>query len=260
MTMNASTLRPGLLVSLKTSVKGIVSYDKREVERDHLTENGARKAVWETERVISDPEEHENATRARSKALSLVRLVCARSAFGLLCPEIDADKLQRAIAEARRITDEFNSTARLARVSVYVIIGRVASDDVEAVKAINSEISGLMQLMQEGVRSLDVKAIRSAANDAKNVAQMLSPNAALIARGAIEEARAAASKIVAAGEQAAAEVDRAAIARIEEARTAFLDLDDEVSIAAPVVDQRAVDLMPAAEVRKPKQTSRALEV
>lgn len=245
MTISTNTLRPGLLVSFKTSVRGNVSYDKREIEADHLTEDGARKARWETERVIVDPAEHEAATRVRSKALSLVRLTCARSAFGLLCPEIDSDRLQSAIAEARRLADEFNATATLTRVAVYVIVGRIAADDVEAVKAINSEIADLMQQMERGLRNLDVEAVRSAANSAKNVAQMLSPTAALRVKDAIEIARASARKIAAAGEQAASEVDRSAIARIEEARTAFLDLDEGTAIAAPMVDQRSVDLLPA---------------
>jgi len=239
-----TTLRPGLLVSLKTSVSGNVRYNKEEIERDHLTETGERKALWQTERVIADPDEHEAATKARSKALSLVRNVCARSAFGLFCPEIDADNLERAIAEARRIAEEFNGNARLTRISVYVMIGRIAPDDVEAVKAINSEIRGLMQDMQDGLRNLDVKAVREAANAAKNVGAMLAPDAALRVQTAIELARASARQIVSAGEEAAGEIDLSAIRRIEEQRTAFLDLDEQTEIAAPRVSGRAVDLMP----------------
>lgn len=240
-----STLRPGLLVSLKTSVTGNVRYNKEDIERDHKTEDGKRKATWQTERVIDDPEEHERATKARSKALSLIRNVCVRSAFGLLCAEIDGDKLQRAISEARDIADEFNSTATLTRVKIYIIMGRVAADDVEAVKAINSEITGLMRDMEDGLANLDVDKVRAAANSAKNISQMLSPDAAARVKTAIELARSSARKIAAAGEEAAQEVDRATIRRIEEARTAFLDLDDvETQIAAPIVPTRAVDLIP----------------
>ena len=237
-----STMRPGLLVSLNTSVRGNVTYAKQTIENDHLTEAGQRKARWETERVIDDPEEHERATKVRSRALTLVRTICTRSAFGLLCPEIDSDKLDRAISEARKLAEEFNETATLTRVSIYVIIGRIAADDVEAMKAINSEVSDLMRRMEDGVRNVDAEAIRNAANAARNIAQMLTPDAASRVRVAIELARAAAKKIVSAGEQAAVEVDRGTIARIEEARTAFLDLDDAKEIAAPVVSGRAIDL------------------
>ena len=150
--------------------------------------------------------------------------------------------MDRAISEARKLAEEFNETATLTRVSIYVIIGRIAADDVEAMKAINSEVSDLMRRMEDGVRNVDAEAIRNAANAARNIAQMLTPDAASRVRVAIELARAAAKKIVSAGEQAAVEVDRGTIARIEEARTAFLDLDDAKEIAAPVVSGRAIDL------------------
>jgi hypothetical protein len=244
MTSTISTLRPGLLVSFKTSVTGNVDYTKEEIERDHTTEEGKRRAKWQTERIITDPEEFERATQARSKCLSLVRTVCARSAFGLLCAEIDRDKLDAAIADARRIADEFNATASLTSVKVYIIIGRVAADDVEAVKAINSEISELMQDMRDGLEKLDVKAVREAAAKAKNVGQMLTGEAQARVATAIELARKSARDIVSAGENAAIEIDRATIARIAEARTAFLDLDEQREIGAPVAAARAVDLEP----------------
>ena len=76
------------------------------------------------------------------------------------------------------MVDDFNRTATLSRVSVYAMIGRVAADDVEAVKAINSEVSDLLGQMQEGLKNLDVKSIRDAATKAKQIGQMLSPTAA----------------------------------------------------------------------------------
>lgn len=257
---NTTTLRPGLLVSLKTSVSGNVSYSKQEIEQDHLTPDGKRQARWETERVISDPKEHEAATKARSRALTMIRTVCSRSAFGLLCPEIDTERLERAIADARRIADEFNATARLTRVTVYVITGRIAPDDVEAVRAINSEIRDLLDDMERGLKRLDVDAVREAANKARNIGAMLSPDAAARVRSAIEVARQAARRIVQAGDQAAVDIDRAALRRIEEARTAFLDLDEGKRIEAPIVEGRALDLMPARSVRKANEPNRIMEV
>ena len=86
--MEVSTLRNGLLVSLKTSVTGNVSYIKRDIETDHVTEDGHLAAKWETERTIVDPGEHEAAIKVRSKARALVTGVCVASAFGLLCPGV----------------------------------------------------------------------------------------------------------------------------------------------------------------------------
>src|SRR5262249_46513243 len=98
--LTTSTLRPGFLVSLKTSTRGNVAYDKRDIERDHLVK-GKRVAKWETTRQIADPDEFERAQKVRAKACSLIRGVCAQSDFGLLCPEDKGDQLAKAIAEMR---------------------------------------------------------------------------------------------------------------------------------------------------------------
>jgi len=241
-----STLRPGLLVSVKSSVTGNVKYSKQDITPDHLTAEGTRKASWQTERVIEDPEEHARAVWARGRARTIIRGVCANSAFGLLCPEVSEDRLDRAIYDARKVVDEFNVGAKLTRVSLYVIAGRIAADDVEAVRAINSEVRDLLQDMEAGLANLDVKAVRAAADAAKNIGAMLSPDAAARIQVAIDAARACATRINKAGEQAAQEVDLRTIALITEARTAFLDLDQAGEVAMPVAEGRGIDFEPAA--------------
>lgn len=238
----SSTLRPGLLVSLKTSVIGNVSYFKTEIEADHQTKDGKRKAKWETERTIADAEEHEAAAKVRSKASTLIRGVCARSAFGLLCPESASDDLDKVVAQARRLCDDFNTTAKLSRIHLYVIAGRIAPDDVEAVRAINSEVRDLLKDMERGLANLDVKAVRAAANQAKNIGGMLSAEASARIQIAIDAARTSAKKIVQAGETTAAEIDKVSIRKIAEMRTAFLDLDDAKKIEKPTAKGRGVDL------------------
>jgi hypothetical protein len=260
MSIASSTLRPGLLVSLKTTVSGNVEYKKQNIEADHVTDDGKRKARWETQRTISDPIEHEAALQVRSRALTLIRGVCSRSAFGLLCPEIATEDLERAMVKARKLAEEFNKSAKLTRVTVYAITGRIAPDDVEAVKAINSEVRDLLGEMEDGLKRLDVKAVRDAANRARNIGAMLSPNAAARISAAIDAARSASRRIVKAGEQAAEEVDRATLARIEEARTAFLDLDDAGEIGAPDADGRALDLMPDAPIKSPAVDAVAMDI
>lgn len=243
-----STLRPGLLVSLNTRVTGNVSYVKRDIDAETVTETGAKKARWETERTIIDPAEHEAASKARGRVRTLIASVCANSAFGLLCPEDGADDLDKAIAEARKVAEDFNAGAKLTRLTLYVIAGRIAPDDVEAVRAINSEVRTLLDDMAEGVKELDVAKVREAATRAKSIGSMLSADAAARIQIAIDAARATAKKIVAAGEQAAQEVDRRTLATLREARTAFLDLDGGAEIAAPQASGRALDLAPAEAV------------
>ena len=241
-TLQKTTLRPGLLVSLKTSLVGNVSYRARTIEEEHRNEDGAQVARWETERTITDPEEHEAAKKARSKATAIVRAVCAYSAFGLLCPEDKAAALESAVAEARATIEAFNDGARLSRVQLYVITGRIAPDDVEAVRAINSEVAELMATMKDGIDALDVKAVREAASRAKGLGSMLTPAAAARVEDAVAAARSVARKITKAGETAALAIDKVTLARITDARTAFLDLDDAKEIQAPTVEGRALDL------------------
>lgn len=241
--MQSTTLRPGLLVSLKSSIRGNVAYIKNTIEAEHRTDDGAERAKWETTRRIENPEEHERARKTQSKANSLIRGVCSHSAFGLLCPESKSDELAAAIAQAQALAAEFNDSATLSRVSIYVITGRVAPDDVEAIKAINSEIRDLMADMADGVKALDVKSIRDAANRAREMGAMLTPNAEARVRIAIDTAREAARKIVKAGETAAKEIDTGAIRKITEMRTTFLELDDAPEAKTPEAVGRAVDLM-----------------
>src|SRR5262249_33643477 len=157
-------------------------------------------------RKISDPKEHEDAVKTRANARNLISAVCAQSAFGLLCPEEKIEALEGAIQEARRFAEAFNATARLTRISIYIITGRIAADDVEGVRGFNSEMLVLMSLMENGLRTLNVKTVRDAANRARSVGQMLSPQAQERVKAAIEAARAAARKIVQAGEDGAHEI------------------------------------------------------
>ncbi len=95
--------------------------------------------------------------------------------------------------------------------------------------------------MAEGVKTLDVRVIRDAANRARSLGAMLSTDARTRVQTAIDAARRAASDIVKAGEQAAIEIDRRALEAITESRTAFLDLNEPAEIAAPPLAGRAID-------------------
>jgi hypothetical protein len=242
--MQTSTLRPGFLVSLKTSVKGNVRYEYTDIEPEHLTKDGQQLARWETSRSVADPEEHEGAKKIRSRICTVIRGVCVRSSFGLLCPERSADSLDSAIVEARRLAEEFNAAAKLTRVNVYVLVGRIVPDDLEALRAINSEAADLLARMAEGIKNLDATSVRDAADRARDIGRMLTPEAQARIGAAVDEARAAARKIVKAGEQAAQELDESTIQSLVAARTAFLDLDPADEVAVPAEEGRALDLEP----------------
>lgn len=247
--MNTTLIRPGHLVSLKTTLRGGVTYDKRTIEYDHL-QGDKRVAKWETTREIADADEHERGHKARSKARHAVARVCCNSSFGLLCPLANREALTEAIAEARRISDEFNATARFSRLEVYVMTGQIADNDMEATKAIASDVRELIAAMEAGVRKADPKAIREAADRAREVAGMLSDDAKKKVSAAIAEVRGVASEIVRrvekAGVTAASVVEGIQLRAIDAARFAVLDTEEvgESVQVAPVAP--GIDLEPAA--------------
>jgi len=250
--MKASIIKPGLLVSLKTTVKGGADYMRTELERDHSTEEGARRARWETTRIIADPAEYEAAIKARGLARQAIMTVCCNSAFGLLCPSARETDLTTAIDVARGIADEFNAKSQRAIVEVYIITGRVAQDDVEAARAIGAEVRDLLDAMQQGINQADPEAIREAASKARQIGGMLTDETAVKVNDAISEARKAARDIVKrvskAGEDAAKVVASLSIKSIDAARFAFLDLDGPATVESEAPDAWAVDFAPECEL------------
>src|SRR5215472_2514513 len=241
MALKVSTIRPGVLVSLKTALRGNVRYYTTDIERDHVLENGlTRRAEWNTQRTIDDGDEYERAVKARSKARSIVTGVCTQGNF-LLCPQASRDNLETAIREAYAVRDAFNSSATVSRLDFYVFLTEVASDDVRAFQAINSEVRDLLADMGQGIAQLDAKAIRDAANKAQSIGKMLTPEAADRLQASIDAVRKQARAIVKAGETAAVEVDQTVFRTLAESRTAFLELEPVAEVAAPEAEGRGVD-------------------
>lgn len=229
--MNAipvSTLVPGLLVSCKTSIRGGVAYTKQDLERT------PEHAKWITDKDVRDPDELERASKLRNKCSSLVRGVCSLSSFGLLCRQDNAWKLDDAMLEARTLAAQFNSTSKHSKISINVIVGRIADNDREATRAIRAEVSDLIEQMQAGIAELDVEKVRDAANRARSVGKMLSPDAFATVEDAIKAARKIATEINKAGEAAAQAIDANVLANLTRARTEFLDIPDAAEALATI--------------------------
>lgn len=245
----AATIRPGLLVNLKSTVVGGVSYRRVDLDASgEPVEPGAAVARWETIRVIEDEAEYERATKARSKATSLITRECQSTAFGDLCPESHEGALDAAYNAARAIVDEHNATAVHTRVQIYMLKGRVASNDAEAARAITSEVADLVVAMNNGISALDATAIRKAADRAREISAMLDDSIKGKVEGAIEQARKAARTIVKRiekeGEDKAIVLMDIQRGAIESARIMFLDLSESLTVAPlPAVEaQRFADL------------------
>jgi hypothetical protein len=171
--MNASMLRPGLLISLKSTLAGGVTYERKDLPAAEGT--GEDVARWETTRVIKDPDEHKRATKARGLAVQEIRKLCSVTSFGLLCPESMEPELDAAVVRARSIADEHNRGAAHTRVNIYALKGRIASSDTEAARAIGQEVAAMIEGMNDAIDRLDASAIREAATKAREMSAMLSP-------------------------------------------------------------------------------------
>lgn len=258
-----TTIRPGLLVAVKTSIKGNVSYKKSPTEVKRA-EDGGEIAEWDTERTIKDAAEQEAASKTRSRARSLIAGVCSVTDFGFLCPLIARPDLDKAVAEASKLCADFNATSKVTKIRFGAVCGMIAQDDYQAVRALRREVTELLTDMTEGLKNLDVNTVREAAGRAKQLGQMLSAEAQVRLEMAIKQARDSAKKIVAAAEQGAAEIDKTTIARLTECRTAFLDIDDNgaTDVASPMTQGRAVDLTGGDDTVKaaPASLARAVEM
>ena len=245
------TLRPGLLVSLRTTIRGGVEY--RRVDLDSGTEAApvdveaagteatpppdVSVARWETTRIVTDATDYERAKKTRAKASSLIRGACTLSAFGLVCPGADEGKLDAAYAEAMALVDAHNAQANSCRVDVGMLKGHIAQSDELAAKAVAGEVRDLIDAMKDGLAKADVKAIREAANKARQLGQLLDEGTAAKVSKAVEEARSAAKAIVkrveTEGEDAALVIQELSRKHLNEARFMFLDTDGEDVKATP---------------------------
>lgn len=259
------SLRPGLIVSLRTSIKGGVEYARRDLETGEIITDGAERARWETTRTIADKIEHSRAVKVRGKARSLIQSATVRSDFGLLCQEAKEAQLDEACDEANTLIDAFNSSAVGTQVALYLLKGRILGNDESAVAAIGAEVRDLIEKMQLGLANADVKKIRDAASKAKKVGQMLDTETAAKVSAAVMEARSAARSIVKRietdGEDAALVVQELSRKALNEARFAFLDLDTPSEApASPKAAPKQLDLDVEAKTANGVQNARQVEV
>lgn len=239
-----NVLKPGLLVSLKSSVRGGVSYVRKDLDTVEAAEEGSKLQKWETVKKVENAEEFDAANVARGKARTAISAICASSIFGLLCPNENEEKLDAAIKEARAIAAAHNAIATHTQVEVFVIVGKIAQTDEEAARAIGNEVAELLEQMKAATLEGNVEKIRDAANKARELGAILSDEAGKKVSAAIEEARKNAREIVKRvqkdGEKLAVVVKDLYVQRIDNARTAFLDLEggeaQSVQHVAPAVE------------------------
>ncbi len=233
--MTTSTIRPGILIALRTQVSGGVEYQRNDLAPDDVVtpaanDSATKVEAWKTIKITADAAEHAKAVSVAGLARREVTKLCMATSFGLLAAEALEKELDEAHARARTMVVEFNATARYTRIGFAMLKGRIAASDEEAVRAITNEIGALVAGMNTAIDNLDVDAIRAAAGKAASLAAILGDEEQKTVTAAVEAARKAARMIVkrvaTGGEPAAvvlADMQRGAI---ERARVAFADMDE----------------------------------
>lgn len=246
---STTSIRPGLMISLSTRVEGGVSYQRENLDAPETAPatKGATIEKWNTTKIVEDPAEHERAGKVIGKARGLISSVCARTAFGLLCPEEREAEVDAAIVEARKLVAEYNASATFTHCRIYALKGRIANTEEESARAIGEEVATLIAAMNAGIDKLNPEAIRDAAAKAKQLQEMLGPDQADAVKGAIEQARKAAraitKRVINEGEAAAIVLKDLARGSLEKARIAFLDFEEQ----SPAVVEA---VLPAVNVQR----------
>lgn len=245
MKKDVMTLKPGLLVSLKTTMRGGVEYAREDIA--DKKEGTAKVEEWKTTKRVADVKEHEAASKLRSKLGGLVRKVCAPSAFGLICPVSKEAELREAIVEAKEGAAKFNTKNRTVSIGVYVLVGRIAESDQEATAAIRDELKDMLGDMQRAITGGAIEDAREAASKLLKMGMVLDEKTQGKVKRAVEEVRQIAKdaikKVSEGGVTTAQAVASVKFTALEEARFAFLDDGETLAPVStlPSTDARSFD-------------------
>lgn len=246
--MNRTTMKPGYMVSLKTSITGNVSY--KRVDLDKSRDGSQEVEKWETTRFCMDGPEYDRAKEIRGKARNMVIGVCVSTSYATLCPIDREADLESAIQQAEALVSQFNREAVHTRIGFYPLAVLVESDNERATRAITAEVRELLDKMTAGIQSFDKDSIRDAADRAKAIGQMLDSSKQEQVNAAVDAARKAARQITKAikeaGENARLVIGEINAAPIAVARFSFLDVDADNCQPAPEPEAA----MPAVSVQR----------
>jgi hypothetical protein len=239
------TLKPGLLVSLKTTKRGGTEYDR--VDLSGKKDGQATIEEWKTTKRVADAKEDDRATKLRSKLAGLVRKVCAPSAFGLICPVSKEKELDEAIADAKAGAAKFNMEAKTVQIGIYALKGRIAETDQEAARAIKDELKDMLAEMQRAITGGAVDDAREAASKLLKMGMVLDETTQGKVKRAVEEVREIAKqtikRVAEGGVTTAQAVAGIKFTATEEARFAFLDEGETLTPVStlPATDEREVE-------------------
>ncbi len=232
-------IRPGLLISLSTSVKprhADAIKSTRELIESRTLPDGSLYERWKKTKTILDPKEWKRAGQARLRVRALVKAACAQTAFGFICPAEEQEQLDANLRQADREVAEFNRTSQHYEVRWQYLAGEIKADDAEAVRAIREQVGGILEDLESATKAGDVESIRDLCGQAQQMERLLEQKST--ARGQVGRAveagrkiaRAVVKQVQKAGEKIEGVLTEEQRSPISLARFAFVqrvDLDDE---------------------------------
>lgn len=239
-------IRPGILVTLSTSIEGGIQYERIDLKAERA-DDGALIEEWETQKTTEDPEEYEEAVKVRQKVRSLVKSCCVWTPFGMICPHDEVANLDRAFREAAERVEAFNADAQTCRVVYRSLRGEIAEDQVESIQSIREHVGALVSEMQSALRDGDVASIRDCASQATQMGRLLEQDSdarGLLGR-AVKAARSAAREIVRKvekqGDSLVSVLNEANLSAVSQARFVFLEADALERPVSPKLDATEYD-------------------
>lgn len=244
-------IKPGILVSMKTSVGGGIVYERTDLSDEKVGTSETTR--WETVKIVNDVEDFNRAGVVRGEASAMIRKVCIKSAFGLICLSTNEAELQKAIAEAMQMCNNYNrSGVNKSFVRINVLQGRIADNDAEASRGIAQEMMDIIDQMKQGIVNFDVRSIRDAAGKAREVSKILEGQEAEVVANAVAAARKAArmiaKRVEKGGEEALVVFRDLQLGPIDIARFAFMDPEVQSNQPADADTAPAINVQRFAEI------------
>lgn len=248
--MKTQLLRPGFMVCLKSKLVGGTEYQVHE--QDTQQEGATLKKRRDSTTIVYDVDEHERAVKVRGAATYMISRHCVKTPFTLLCPKSNSEELDRGMAEAKQLVEDFNASSVYTKISLYVLKGVLLGDDEENARAIAAEVRSLLAETEAAIKRMDPEAIREAITKANEVSAMLVEEQQEKIAEAIKLARTAAREIKKTiknkGEGAINVLTdyRVELKALEVAKNSFLDFEEPKGLSpdqeAPAVQVKELDL------------------
>jgi len=152
--MEITNLNASYAVALHVSLIGGISY-KRDYKESTVRNDGAEIRKWETESVVLDKEERNEATKLKSRIYNLVDKATVKTLLGPVCQKEKREALEKALEEVDKVQEDFNNEARTCHLDVHYAIFSISPGDPMMVKVVADQVISATQDIEEALTLQD---------------------------------------------------------------------------------------------------------